>query len=209
MSDESPEDLQGETDDDAADDAEKCLVCGDTQFACDHFFASFDLLEASEGELGLGLGGGALYDLTPPLERVLDAIVESALIDARELVPAALSEEQRLPHAVVGRWAASGGWVSECLEIKRDLVRDARSEGNDDEEELRQIAAASQVSWNLEWLTSFVFECGGDLRKVSQEFDRPMMSTEYEIWWALGGCKSLVAEMRRRLDTLVVDLPPE
>jgi len=209
MSDELSENPDDESTSDVAADSDRCPACGDTQYECDHFFASFDLLEPYQGELGLGLGGGALYDLAPVLGKVVDALVEFAMIEERESDAESVSPAQRQVHERVSRWITEVGWVSECAKTKREIIEEALEGGYRDDDEIRSLAQGSQVSRNLDWLTSLVFECGGVLRKVSQDFDRPMMSTEYEIWWVPGRCESLVAEMRSRLDALAGDLPPE
>jgi hypothetical protein len=166
MSDEASEADENQPDD---ADAGSCPVCGTED--CDrHLLASFD--RSGEGEFGIGLCGGALYEV-------------AAIGEVLDLTCLAWAQSAR-----VSQTAQSPKWMTQFPPLQRfwECLGEAGfdpQEYDNDEDAAFDLPGYSDdyVSMGRWFLEDILQDCGWSGVRTEYQHDVPMMSTTFEYWW--------------------------
>jgi hypothetical protein len=172
---------------------ECCPICKDKQCKI-HLLGCFD--ESGDGELGVGLVDGPLYDvkeIEEVLQRARLAWVQSVRAAGKPKAPQWIMKERGLQDY----FDALGGLDPSDLE-KYDSDEDAG--GDLQEETENEIWHARQ-----EFLWESLSGCGWLGEKTEEPFDSsPGMSTTYLSWWALKPSE-IVERFRAKLRRILLE----
>jgi hypothetical protein len=172
--------------------SERCPICKDK--ACRrHLLARFDA-SGDEGELGVGLVGGALYDVNEietVLERARLAWVQSMRAAGKPKAPPWIMQERGLRCY----FDALGGI---------DVVK-----YDSDEDAVHDLAASTENELGHardDFLDEVLFSCGWLGDKTEEPFDYPLIcaSTTYLNWWAFKP-REIVKKFRAKLRRILLE----
>jgi len=172
--------------------SERCPICKDKE--CQrHLLARFDA-SGDEGELGVGLVGGALYDVNEietVLERARLAWVQSVRAAGKPKAPPWIMKERGLRDY----FDALGGIDVAKYDGDEDAVQDLPAHTDNELGHARD-----------DFLDEVLFSCGWLGDRTEEAFDYPQFcsSTTYLSWWALKP-REIVKKFRAKLRRILLE----
>jgi len=172
--------------------SERCPIC-ERKECQKHLLARFDA-SGDEGEYGVGLVGGPLYyeyEIDDVLNRARLAWVQSVRATGKPKVPHWIMNERGLKN-YFGVLGTAG------FDLK---------EYDSDEQAAEFLPACTdnELYYAREWfLDDVLSECGWLGERTEEPFERLMMSTTYQSWWA-DKPRDVVKKFRAKLRSILLE----
>lgn len=173
-----------------------CPFCGQGD-ACSHFLANFDCTFDGEGNYGIGLGGGAIYDVN----LIGDLFKGMANCYARARYK---DKESKLPIAPQG--AVFSEYVRSLQEVKLDAKRYHSKREHAEDDYCSDFRAS--ISYYGEVVRRTLLEILGilhvDVYEEESFIDGPMISSKYTSWFC-SDAKASAAKLEEELAIYLSD----
>ena len=174
-----------------------CPICGNPteEDICNHHLANFDMTFPDEGQFGIGLGGGAIYDV----EQI------GALFHAIQLDCAAAIMRAKTTELVIPKWLKGNARLESYARSLHDIGLDSSSfKDVADFAEHLEMEVLCLPEIRRETIEALLRKCEVSISVTERVLDEmPGQGSEYENWWC-DDPKAAAASLSEAVDALLL-----